>query len=187
MQKVLEAKLKRHKISYSIDGDKINIGKIKSDYITLFGYIVLPLLSAFGLILLSLYYGLDLFSGTGVKVTAGALMLFGFGIFNINKQKHKSDSNSDFKIIDSNSIIFENEFGIHEFKSSEIKDFIIQVEEVGEEVFLGSLFLLDNQDREFIIFTIEDNSQQYVANDLKWFSKYFIKKLNVKWDELSKE
>jgi hypothetical protein len=185
MQKVLEAKLKRHKISYSIDGDKINLGKIKPDYITLFGYILLPLIAALGLIIFSILNNIDLFSGNGLKVTAGILMLSGFGVFNINKQKYKSDSNADIKIIGSNSVLFKNEFGSHEFKSNEIKDFIMQVEELNEEVYLGSLILLDNIDREFVIFAIEDESQQYVVNDLKWFSNFFIKKLKVKWDEES--
>ncbi|MFC5196565.1 hypothetical protein ACFPH8_14580 [Bizionia hallyeonensis] len=168
---VLESKLKRHKISYSNDNGKIIIGKSKTDFGTLIGLVLLPIIAALGISIFMLINNAE-YRG---KIIAAIIFLFGTGFYNYSRTRSKKQSNNNFILLEDKAIKVKNDFGAYILDLKNIIDFEYTIEQIDEETFEGNLYLIDNEERKHQILGFDDEDEKYVLNDLKWFSKYLIK------------
>jgi hypothetical protein len=173
---ILESKLKRHKVSYSNENGKIIIGKAKTDYGTLIGLVILPIVAALGICLFMIINNAE-FRG---KIIAGIIFLFGTGYFNYSRIRAKKQSNDNLKTLDYKTIKVKNDFGEYIFDSKSIKDFEYSVEQIDDETYEGNLYLIDKEERKHQIIGFDDENEKYVLNDLKWFSEYLINHVELK-------
>jgi hypothetical protein len=114
------------------------------------------------------------------KIIAGIIFLFGSGLFNLSRVKSKKQANDNLKTLGYKVIKVKNEFGEYTFDSNSIKDFEYSAEQIDEETYEGSLYLIDKDDRKHQILGFDDENEKYVLNDLKWFSEYLIKHTELK-------
>ncbi|MFS4484406.1 hypothetical protein ACKGJY_15435 [Hyunsoonleella sp. 2307UL5-6] len=177
---ILESKLKRHKISYSNENGKIVIGKPKTDYGTLIGLVALPIIGGIGICLLMILNNIEFIGANRGKIIAGIIFLFGTGFFNLSRIRAKKQSNDNLKTLDYKVIKVKNEFGEYTFDSKNIKDFEYSAEQIDEETYEGNLYLIDNEERRHQILGFDDENEKYVLNDLKWFSEYLMKHVELK-------
>jgi hypothetical protein len=168
--------LKRHKVSYSNENGKIIIGKAKTDYGTLIGLVILPIVAALGICLFMIINNAE-FRG---KIIAGIIFLFGTGYFNYSRIRAKKQSNDNLKTLDYKTIKVKNDFGEYIFDSKSIKDFEYSVEQIDDETYEGNLYLIDKEERKHQIIGFDDENEKYVLNDLKWFSEYLINHVELK-------
>ena len=173
---ILESKLKRYKISYSNENGKIVIGKPKTDYGTLIGLVILPVVLALGICLFMFINNVE-FRG---KIIAGIIFLFGTGFFSYSRIKAKKQSNENLKTLDHKVIKIKNDFGEYTFDSKNIKDFEYFAEQIDEETYEGNLYLIDKEERKHQILGFDDENEKYVLNDLRWFSEYLINHVELK-------
>ncbi|MCX7549962.1 hypothetical protein [Xanthomarina sp. F2636L] len=173
---ILESKLKRHKISYSNENGKIIIGKSKTDYGTLIGLVILPIVAALGICLFMLINNAE-FRG---KIIAGIIFLFGTGFFSYSRIRSKKQSNDNLKKLEHKVIKIKNDFGEYIFDSRNIKDFEYFAEQIAEETYEGNLYLIDTEERKHQILGFDDENEKYVLNDLKWFSEYLMNHVGLK-------
>lgn len=171
---ILESKLKRHKISYSNENGKIIIGKPKKDYGTLIGLIIFPILSGIGICLLMILNNVEFIGRHRGKIIAGIIFLFGTAFFNFSRIRAKKQSNSNLKILDYKTIKIKNEFGQYIFDSQNIRDFEYSTTQINDEIYEGTLYLIDNEGRKHQILGFDDENEKYILNDLKWFSEFLI-------------
>lgn len=173
---ILESKLKRQKISYSNENGKIIIGKSKTDYTTLIGLVILPIITALGICLFILINNIELRG----KIIAGIIFLFGTGFFNYSRIRAKKQSNENLKTLDYRVIKIKNDFGEYVFDSKNIKNFEYSAKQIDEEIYEGHLYLIDKEERKHLILGFDDENEKYVLNDLKWFSEYLINHVELK-------
>jgi hypothetical protein len=76
-------------------------------------------------------------------------------------------------------LVVKNEFGEYRLTHSTIKDYQISVQQVSEDIFEGNLAIVDNENRVHQVIGMEDEKEQYVLDDLKWFSNFIAETLNV--------
>ncbi|OBX18201.1 MULTISPECIES: hypothetical protein [Bizionia] len=172
---VLESKLKRHKISYSNDNGKIIIGKSKTDYGTLIGLVILPIIAALGISIFMLVNNAE-YRG---KIIAAIIFLFGTGFYNYSRTRTKKQLNNNFILFDHKVIKVKNDFGEYIFDSKNILDFEYTAEQIDEETYEGNLYLIDKKERKHQILGFDDENEKYVLNDLKWFSEYLINHVDL--------
>ncbi|WP_417238782.1 hypothetical protein [Bizionia sp.] len=172
---VLESKLKRHKISYSNDNGKIIIGKSKTDFGTLIGLVLLPIIAALGI---SIFMFINNAEYRG-KIIAAIIFLFGTGFYNYSRTRSKKQSNNNFILLEDKAIKVKNDFGAYILDLKNIIDFEYTIEQIDEETFEGNLYLIDNEERKHQILGFDDEDEKYVLNDLKWFSEYLINHVDL--------
>lgn len=170
---ILESKLKRHKISYSKENEKIIIGKPRIDYITLLGLVALPIIGGIGICLLLLSNDFEIFRRHSVKVIAGIVFLFGTGFFNLSRVKSKRKANDNLKILEDRTIKIKNQNKEYAFDKRNIRFFEYLTQQVNDEIYNGKLYLVDGDDEKHSILGFDDENEKYVIDDLIWFSEYF--------------
>ncbi|WP_290696616.1 hypothetical protein [Lacinutrix sp.] len=179
---ILESKLKRHKIYFSNEKGKIIIGKPKTDYTTLIGLIVLPIIAAIGITAFLIFTNFEFIGKNHWKIIAGIIFFFGTGIFNLSRVKLKKRLNNNVKTLDYKVIKMKNEFGEKIYDSRNIMDFEYSVKQIDEETYEGNLSLIDNDNTKHQILGFDDENEKYIIDDLKWFSEYLIKHTELKTD-----
>jgi len=169
--KLLEAKLKRHQIIFERNEEELIIGKSKTDYLTLFGLVLLPVVSA---IAITAFFLEDILAGQGAigKIIGGIVLLFSVGGFNYNRIIAKKESNNTSKILKNNEIQFIDDVGTHHLNESNIKGFDYSVQQINPETYEGILYLIDTKDRRFQILGFDDERENYVMDDLKWYANF---------------
>ncbi len=176
---ILESKLKRNKIHFLKDGNSIVIGKQKIDYLMLIGLGIFPIVSGTGILIFM--FSNDILSeggGTG-KIIALSIGLMSTGLFTLSRLKNKKLNNSNHKTLSNSMLVVKNEFGEYRLTHSTIKDYQISIQQVSEDIFEGNLAIVDNENRVHQVIGMEDEKEQYVLDDLKWFSNFIAETLNV--------
>lgn len=167
---ILQSKLKRLKINHQIDGDKVIIGKSKTDFITLITLVVAPVTIAVILIGIMLLESIG-FNG---KLLGFSLFLFGTASFNINRIYNHKKANINTKILFNNTIKIENNNSDSiTIDSKSYKEFAYEIQEVNEETFHCLVYVIDNNNSKHKILGFDSSSEQYANDDLKWFQNYF--------------
>lgn len=178
---ILESKLKRHKISYFKEDGKVIIGKPKTDYLTIIGLIAFPVFAGIGIIIISHLNSIDLLkTSLGIKILVATIILFGIEFLNYFRLKIKNQINDGLKTLEYKSITLTNEFEEFMFDSTNIKDFAYSTQQIDEENYVGNLYLIDNEEKNHQILGFIDEKEIYVLNDLKWFSNYLMKHVEIK-------
>ncbi|NRD22731.1 hypothetical protein HNV10_05735 [Winogradskyella litoriviva] len=172
---ILESKLKRHKISYVSENGTIIIGKSKTDYTIVLGLIIFPLIAALCITAFLIWDNFDFFGANRGKIIVGIIFLFGTAFFNFSRIQSKKDSNNNLKTLLPKVIKIKNEFGDYNFDSNNIKAFSYNAKEINEDLYEGTLYLVDTNNQEHQILGFDDDNEKYVLNDLKWFSEYLTK------------
>lgn len=170
---ILESKLKRHKISYSKENDKIVIGKAKTDYTTLLGLVALPIIGAIALCVLLFLNDFKVFKVHSVKVITGIVLLLGTGFFNISRLTFKRRANSTLKIIGDGIIRIKDSQKEYIFDQENIRYFECETQQLNDEIYRGKLYMVDANYIKYNILGFDDENEKYVLDDLKWFSEYF--------------
>ena len=176
---ILESKLKRNKIHFLKDGNSIVIGKQKIDYLMLIGLGIFPIVSGTGILIFM--FSNDILSeggGTG-KIIALSIGLMSTGLFTLSRLKNKKLNNSNHKTLSNSMLVVKNEFGEYRLTHSTIKDYQISIQQVSEDIFEGNLAIVDNENRVHQVIGMEDEKEQYVLDDSKWFSNFIPETLNV--------
>ncbi|CAL2085798.1 conserved protein of unknown function [Tenacibaculum sp. 190524A02b] len=173
---ILESKLKRCKIHFSNENGKIIIGKSKTDFTTIILLVILPVISAIGVFLFVFLNNIE-FKG---KIIVGILFLLGTSFFNIWRLIVKKGLNNKLKILDDKIIKIRDESGQKIFGLYNIKGFEYLSKEIDEETYEGTLYLIDIENIKHQILGFDDENEQYVLNDLKWFSEYLANHVGLK-------
>ncbi|QHI34843.1 hypothetical protein IMCC3317_01880 [Kordia antarctica] len=174
---LLESKLKRLKISFAKVNGKITIGKPKVDYTQLFGLIILPIflgLAASIFLITSAPEFRESYSG---KIFGGIVLFFSIGVINILRILAKMKANKELKILEYKTIIIKTKEVSKRFDANNTKDFEYTIKKVDKETYEGKLFLIDTTSQKHLILGFDDENEQYVTDDLSWFSDYFKKHL----------
>ena len=176
---ILQLKLKRLKIKHFEQNGRIVIGKPKLDLVNFLGLIIFPLVA--GITLLILFGGniIEFEIGRG-KVIAALIFLFGTAFFNFTRMSSKWGNNSSTKTLVNNSIKIKDENLEITFNSENVKELIPEIKEIREDLYEGTLNLIDLNNQKHIILGFDDENEQYLLNDLNWFVDYFSKYLKIK-------
>ncbi|MDT7832886.1 hypothetical protein RQM59_10880 [Flavobacteriaceae bacterium S356] len=172
---LLELKLKRLKISFKKEGNKIIIGKAKTDVSQLFFLILTPLILSIFIVSYSLIKGWTL-----GKAYIFALLLFLFAIFNLKRIGIKKEANNHVKTLVNNTLKLVIGKDVKTFDSHSINRFTFTVKEIHNDMYEGKLFLLDKDDNSHLILGFDDDSEQLVQNDLVWFMDFLKLYLKMK-------
>ena len=179
---ILQSKLKRNKISCSIEGQRIIIGKAKVDMVTFIGLVILPLVVTSILVYL-LSRNNEIVNANVMKIIIGIIFLVGTSLFYLKRMVLKHKSNKGLKTLYNNRVTIETKNSTISLGSDNIKNIIVQVEEFKEDFYLGRLVILSKDSNEYILFEFEDEGESSLINDLEWLGNYFIKYLKL--DNLS--
>tara|TARA_B110000003_G_scaffold155176_1_gene155821 strand:- start:4530 stop:5078 length:549 start_codon:yes stop_codon:yes gene_type:complete len=176
---ILQLKLKRLKIKHFEQNGRIVIGKPKLDFVSFFGLIIFPFVV--GIALLIIFGGniIDFQIGRG-KLITGIIFLFGTSIFNFSRMGSKWGNNSSTKTLINNSIKVKGDNQEITFNSENVQKLTVEVTEIREDLYEGTLNLVDLNDQKHIILGFDDENEQYLLNDLNWFVDYFSKYLKLK-------
>lgn len=93
----------------------------------------------------------------------------------------KKESNSNFKILKDNQIkLVDEESEAFQFNQSNIKDFHFTVNKINQETYEGILFLTDSEGNNHKILGFDDERENYVIDDLKWYINFLKEYIAVK-------
>lgn len=176
---LLESKLKRLKISFAKENGNIVIGKSKIDLVALIVLIFFPIALATGAIVFMSTSELDFSGSGGGKIWALIIFLFAVGIVNGFRLMNKSKANKLRKILGHKTIKIQTKETILSFDANNIKDFEHTITQVDNEIFAGNLFLVDTNNNKHLLLGFDDENEQYVLDDLFWFSDYFKKHVEL--------
>ncbi|EDP95108.1 hypothetical protein U8527_12905 [Kordia algicida OT-1] len=170
---LLESKLKRLKISFSKKNDKIIIAQSNTDYTILLGLIFLPIIA--GIAILGFLFPIDsvIRESHSRKVIVASILFISFGITNIIRMRSKSKANKLTKVLGHKEIILNTKEASKRFDTNNIKHFDYTIKKLDEQTYSGNLFLVDTQQNKHLILGFDAETEQYLIDDLKWFSNYF--------------
>ncbi|PQJ80219.1 hypothetical protein [Polaribacter porphyrae] len=170
--RLLFAKLKRNKISFSKEGQKTIIGKSKFDFVTFFGLILLPVFGGLVLVYM-LLLDVNLVRNNFIKIIFGILFFLGTALFHLKKMVVRNKSNRKTKILHNHQLKIDK----ITLSNQNIEQIYFDIFEEKDE-YEGRLFILDNKNKNHLIFQIED-TEQYLKNDLKWYVTFFKEYLKI--------
>lgn len=181
---LLESKLRRYKISYSNEKGSIKIGTSRIDYPTLIGLVILPI-AGFISILLLLFWNKPLVETYLInKTSLVAMILLSGGLFYLRGIRKNKAANNSLKILENNTIKIQSKKGEFLFNTNDVKDFEISIDLLKDNVFEGSLYLIDFNDKKHQLLGISGEKSSYILNDLKWFAEFFIDHININRNKL---
>ena len=180
---LLESKLKRLKISFSKKNGKIIIAQSKADYTILVGLIIFPIIA--GIAVLGFLFPVDsvIRESHSRKVIAGSIVLVSIGIANIIRMMTKSKANKITKVLADKEIILNTKETSKRFDANNIKHFKYTTKQMDQEIYYGDLFLVDVQNNQHRILGFDGDTEQYLVDDMEWFSKYFEQHVQLKTQE----
>ena len=175
---ILQLKLKRLKIKYFEKNGKIIIEKPKLDLFNFLGLIIFPFVA--GVVLLIVFGGniIEIEIGRG-KLIAVLIFSFATAIFNFSRMGSKWGNNSSTKTLINNSIKIKNEKQEVTFNSENVQKLTVEITEIREDLYEGTINLLDLNNQKHIILGFDDENEKYLLNDLNWFEDYFSKYLKL--------
>jgi len=176
---VLESKFKRHKIKYQIQGNKIMIGKAKTNYIAVLGFIIAPLPIFLGIVYYISVQNIALIQKLSPKIMLIALSILSFSTFYAWKLIFKKRVNANTKTLYNKSLKIESKNAHQSFDKRNIKKIGFASNYTENETYEGGLFLLDDQDNIHPLLGFNDDNETYLNNDLKWFAEFFAKHLEI--------
>lgn len=171
---LLELKLKRLKISFKKEGNKLVIGKAKTDMTILFFLVLIPFALSIFIFLFSM--SMELQVG---KVYIASILLFIFATFNFKRIGIKKEANNNVKTLVNNTLKITFAGKTKTYDKRSIQRFTFSVKEIQQDVFEGKLYLVDTDDNSHQILGFDDDSEQLVQNDLIWFMDFFKEYLNL--------
>ena len=180
---LLKSKLKRLKIKHQVLGNKIIIGKAKFNYLVLFGLVIFPFLSSLGFAYLVLFQDIRVFSQEPVKMTLVILGLFATAIFYAVRLLSNKYVNNSIKTLYNNSLKIHHKNFIGSFDKNNTMAIVSAINEIHEDVYEGTLYLIDDQENVYPLFGFDDEQKSFVENDLKWFAEYFSNQLGLEDSE----
>lgn len=176
---VLRSKFKRHKIDHQISGYKITIGKAKINYQILIGLIILPTL----VLVVSAYYIIvensEIFTKMPLKIILLLISTLGISIFYAQRLISNRNINNSIKTFYNKSVKIEHKNFSGSFDKRNTKTIGYSANYLENDVYEGTLFLLDNQENLYPLLGFDDEHERYVISDLKWFAKYFSNYLEL--------
>mgnify|MGYP003683670345 CR=1 FL=1 len=176
---LLESKLKRLKISFSKENGKIVISKPTNDYTTLLGLIVFPILCGIAILGFLLPSDSVIRESHSRKVIAVSIILISIGIANIVRMRGKLKANKLNKVLGHKEITLNTKEVSKRFDASNVKHFDYTLKQLDNETYNGNLFLVDSQNNRHLILGFDGDTEQYVTDDLKWFSNYFSEHIQL--------
>jgi len=175
----LESKLKRLKISFSKENGRIIIGKSKIDYTILIGLIIFPILVTVGALLFYQISEPEVKEAYDTKIFGFIIFIFSIAVVNIVRMSTKMKANKTLKILGDNYISLKTKEASQRFDIENIIDFKYTMKELENEIFHGNLFLIDAQNQKHLILGFDGENEQYLSDDLQWFSDYLKKHVQL--------
>ncbi len=172
---LLELKLKRLKISFRKEGNKLIIGKAKTDMTTLIFLVLIPLALCIFILLFSLSIGL-----TFGKAYLFSILLFLFAAFNFKRIGIKKEANRNVKTFVNNTLKITENGKVKTYYANSIDRFTFSVKEIRKDIFEGRLYFIDTNNNTHQILGFDDDSEQLVQNDLIWLMDFFKAYLKMK-------
>jgi hypothetical protein len=122
---------------------------------------------------------LDFSGSNSGKIWGIMLFLCAVGIVNGFRMLNKSKANKMRKILGHKTIKIQTKETILNFDANNIKDFEHTLVRTDNEIFAGNLFLVDTNNIKHLILGFDDDNEQYVLDDLFWFSDFFKKHVEL--------
>lgn len=172
MNIALESKLNRHKINYAQEGNRLILGASKVNFLRVFWFIILPFLG--GLFIL----GYNIYAlVTGERRSRSWLIMIGVfatAVYNYKKHRMTQAANKDTVILENNLIKIKNDDGVKTFDSRNTRGFEMKIQSLDDGISLGELQLIDNQGKCYPILGFQERGENYVRNDLDWYSDHLL-------------
>jgi len=178
---LLESKLKRLKISFSKQNGKLIIAQAKRDYTVLIALIFFPLFLGTSILLFLIFSDEETRQLYTTKVYLGVLFLFSVAVGSFVRMRIKQKQNKAIKILGYKEIIIKTKEHSHRFDANTIEKFQYSIKKAEEEVYYGTLFLVDTTQQKHALLGLEAETEQYLLDDMHWFINYFTEhvQLNV--------
>ncbi|AXG71238.1 hypothetical protein KORDIASMS9_03495 [Kordia sp. SMS9] len=170
---LLESKLKRLKISFSKENGKIMISQAKRDYVILIGLVFFPLLFGICATVFLIVGDGEIYLQHFKKIIFFIVFFYTLGIGSLFRILIKHKENKDIKILGYKEIILKTKETSTRFDAHTIDFFDYTVEKMEEEVYHGTLYLIDTNQNEHLLMGFDAETEQYVTDDLQWFVNYF--------------
>ncbi|WP_459209126.1 hypothetical protein [Aquimarina rhabdastrellae] len=177
---LLESKFKRHRIKYNITNNSITIGQAQIDYVSLFGLAILPNSIALILLLYIIFDDYAFVDRIPFKIIFIIIGLFAVGISQAYRLLTNQKINGSIKTLSNGVLkIDHKDFkGTFDKRNTQKIGYTLDYFEE-EEIFQGSLFLLDNEDIMHPLLGFYDEEERYMHNDLQWYLVFFEKQLRL--------
>ncbi len=176
---VLKSKFKRHKIKHQINGYKIIIGEAKLNYPILIGFVLLPLLIFVGCTYYVFVENSEIFNKMPTKIILLIISSLGISIFYAQRLISNRNVNNSIKTFYNKSLKIEHKNFSGSFDKRNTKAIGYSTNYLEDDVYEGTLFLLDDQENIYPLLGFDDEHERYVVSDLKWFSEYFSNYLEL--------
>lgn len=177
--KILESKLRRHKISYSKNNEEIIIGQAKKDILTYIVIGILPLAFVIWSVLYLIIYT-NKFRLEMLHLLVALIFLIGIGSFNLIKHHRKKNANRATKVFLKDKIIIKTPTKEHLLNSNTIKEIRVSNIPLDKENYEGNLFIVDTENKIHHILGFHDKNERYVSDDLQWFSDFILTQIRIK-------
>ena len=181
---ILESKLKRLKIAFSKENGRLVIAQARRDYTLTLGLIFFPLL--FGIAGVVFVILNDFTTSLRAKnyVVTASLGLIVFGIYNITRFFKKSQANKNAKILGDKEIIIRGKENSRRFDAHTIHKFEYKMHDSENRIdednpIYGEVFLVDTNNEKHLLLGFYGETEQYLLDDLKWFTAYFEKHVGM--------
>lgn len=175
---IFKSKLKRHRINYSIEGEKIILGKVKKDYLNNFLLGIFPMMLGLGL-LVYYYFICTRFDPFIIHLLLGSIILIGYGFFNFQKERRKRFFNDSIKIFEKGKITIDSKNDKIEITQANVHKVLCFTYPVKKDLYEGAIIIVDKKQIEYKILGLNDENERYLKNDLKIFYDFVLYEIGL--------
>ncbi|WP_298417619.1 hypothetical protein [uncultured Kordia sp.] len=183
---LFEQKLKRHKINFLKQDERIIIKKASIDVQQLLIYFTTPLILGIGIIigilLFIIFYGVYL---PKIRLLYGLAFLSGFGLIgfayaSLGRIRKKKQENHASKILFGRKLVIETKTKDTTYSADNVITIKNSIEIHGDNILTGTVFLIDKEGNKITILSLEGFKSNHLRDDLVWFENFFKNYLELK-------
>ncbi len=179
---LLVLKLKRYKINIVKEKQRVSIKSATIDSQQLLIYCLLPLIFGaivvIGITIFLAIYGIYLLRARiayplyGLGYMSGFALL-GFAYASFFRIRKKKTENNTAKILFNNKLIFKENTKEVKYDATNIKTIKNSIEIHGDNILMGTVFLVDVEGNEVTIVSLEGYKSNHLRSDLVWLENFF--------------
>ncbi|WP_430411135.1 hypothetical protein [Kordia sp.] len=176
---LFEQKLKRHKINFTKQDERIIIKKASIDVQQLLIYFTIPLILGvgitIGILLFIIFYGIYL---PKIRIVYGLAFLSGFALIgfayaSLHRIRKKKKENHASKILFNRKLTIETKTKETTYNAENVATIKNTIKIHGDNILTGTVFLIDKEGNKITIISIEGFKSNHLRDDLVWFENFF--------------
>lgn len=183
---LFEQKLKRHKVNFVKQDQRIIIKKANIDVQQLLIYFTMPLILGssivIGVILFIIFYGIYL---PKIRILYGLAFLSGFALIgfaysSLLRIRKKKQENHASKILFNRKLTIETKQSGTTYDAENVLTIKNSIEIHGDNILMGNVFLIDKDGKKVTIISLEGFKSNHLRDDLVWIENFFKNYLALK-------